>query len=855
MKRIVLGILAHVDAGKTTLSEAMLYTAGITKALGRVDRGDSFMDTHALEKKRGITIFSSQATMEYGGSAITLLDTPGHVDFSCETERTLWVQDYAVLVVSASEGVRPHTKTLWQLLRKRGIPTFIFVNKCDLFGGRRAELIENLRTHLSPACVDFTADGSDSFYEDVASHDTSLMEKYFDGGKLEKEEIAGAIKRCRVFPCLFGSALKNQGVDTLLSRIDAYTLPTAYSETIFGARVFKITRDGDGRRIAFAKITGGCLRPKEEITVRQSDGNEIREKIEELRVFSAEKSKPVKEATAGMLVALYGTHALMAGMGLGVEAVAESVLTPVLDYCMLLPDGVGAVDAFMRIRTLAEEDPALDLHYDSEAGRIRVRLMGEIQLEVLKTLIEERFGLSVGFDEGTVLYRETIAEAVMGYGHFEPLRHYAEVHLLIEPLPVGSGIVCGSDCQTDELSLSWQRLILTHIEERAHRGALLGAPLTDVRITLIRGKAHLKHTQGGDFRQATYRAVRQGVRSAEGVILEPTFDFTMELPDASVGRALTDIAAMGGTVTSHTSEGQMTVLIGNAPVVCLRSYPTTLRAYTKGEGKISLAVGPYAPCHNPDEVIAARGYDPDLDERHTADSVFCKAGRGYAVPWYEAKDMMHLQAGYGGEDAPEEAEATAFIPKKQENVSEKEWVAIFERTYGKIKPRTVAEKKVNAAPAEQKRKHKPPQPPKEEYLVLDGYNVIFAMPTLRKMAEADIGDARDALIRTVCNLAAMKKCRALIVFDAYRRKEGQGSEETIGPVTVVYTKEKQTADAFIEKTTYHMAEHYRVRVVSSDKEEQFVILGHGALRVSVREFEKELSAAAVALEDFLNGRK
>ncbi len=855
MKRIVLGILAHVDAGKTTLSEAMLYTAGITKALGRVDRGDAYLDTHSLEKKRGITIFSAQAAMEYGESAITLLDTPGHVDFSCEAERTLWVQDYAVLVVSASEGVRPHTKTLWQLLEKRGIPTFIFVNKCDLFSGRRAEILENIKTHLSPACVDFTADESDSFYEDAASHDTSLMEKYFEEGALKKTEIARAIKRRRIFPCLFGSALKNQGVDTLMARLDTYTLPTPYSETLFGARVFKITRDADGRRIAFAKITGGALRPKEEISFSLPDGTEVREKIEEIRVFSAEKSKPVKEATAGALVALYGTRALAAGMGLGVEAGTENILTPVLDYCMLLPDGVSAVDAFARIRTLAEEDPALDLHYDGEAGRIRVRLMGEIQLEVLKTLIEERFSLTVGFDEGTVLYRETVAEPIMGYGHFEPLRHYAEVHLLIEPLPVGSGIVCATDCPTDDLALSWQRLVLTHIEERAHRGALLGAPLTDVRITLIRGKAHLKHTQGGDFRQATYRAVRQGVRSAEGVILEPTFDFTMELPEASVGRALTDIAQMGGTVTSHTSEGETTVLVGNAPVVCLRSYPTTLRAYTKGEGKIALSVGPYAPCHNPEEVIAARGYDPDLDERHTADSVFCKAGSGYAVPWYEAKEMMHLVTEREDADAEDVSTAAVSAPKKKEAVSEKEWVEIFERTYGKIKPRTVSEKRVNAAPAAEKRRPKAKEKPKEEYLVIDGYNVIFAMDSLRKLAEGDIGDARDALIRTVCNLAAMKKCRALIVFDAYRRKEGQGSEEQVGPVTVVYTKEKQTADAFIEKTTYHIAEHYRVRVVSSDKDEQFVILGHGALRVSVREFERELASAAVMLDDFLHGKK
>lgn len=854
MKKIVLGILAHVDAGKTTLSEAMLYTSGITKALGRVDRGDAYLDTHSLEKKRGITIFSKQAVMEYGDTALTLVDTPGHVDFSCETERTLWVQDYAILVVSASEGVRPHTKTLWQLLEKRGIPTFIFVNKCDLFSGRRAEILENIKTHLSPACVDFTADESDSFYEDAASHDTLLMEKYFADGVLLRSEIARSVKRRRIFPCLFGSALKNQGVDTLMERLDAYTLPTPYSESLFGARVFKITRDADGRRIAFAKITGGALRPKEEIAFSLPDGTPVREKIEEIRVFSAEKSKPVKEAAAGALVALYGTDRLSAGMGLGVESGAENILTPVLDYCMLLPDGINPVDAFARIRTLAEEDPALDLHYDSEAGRIRVRLMGEIQLEVLKTLIEERFSLAVGFDEGTVLYRETVAAPVMGYGHFEPLRHYAEVHLLIEPLPVGSGIVCAADCSTDDLALSWQRLILTHIEERAHRGALLGAPLTDVRITLIRGKAHLKHTQGGDFRQATYRAVRHGVRSGEGVILEPTFDFTMELPDAAVGRALTDIAQMGGTVASHTSDGGVTVLIGNAPVVCLRSYPTTLRAYTKGEGKISLAVGPYAPCHNPDEVIAARGYDPDLDERHTADSVFCKQGSGYAVPWYEAKDMMHLPTGYGSEEAEEE-EAVAFVPKKQENVTEKEWVEIFERTYGKIKPRTVSEKRVNAAPTEEKRKPKKPQPPKQEYLVLDGYNVIFAVPALRRLAEADIGDARDALIRTVCNLAAMKKCRALIVFDAYRRKEGVGSEEEIGPVTVVYTKEKQTADAFIEKTTYHIAEHYRVRVVSSDKDEQFVILGHGALRVSVREFEAELKSAAVVLDDYLHTKK
>ncbi len=854
MKKIVLGIMAHVDAGKTTLSEAMLYTAGITKALGRVDRGDAYLDTHALEKKRGITIFSKQAVMEYGDAAITLLDTPGHVDFSCETERTLWVQDYAILVVSASEGVRPHTKTLWQLLEKRGIPTFIFVNKCDLFSGRRAEILENIRTHLSPACVDFTVDDCDNFYESVAACDAALMEKYFDGGVLEGEEIARSIKRRRVFPCLFGSALKNQGVDALMRCIDAYTLETPYSKTMFGARVFKITTDADGRRIAFAKITGGALRPKEEISFLGSDGETVREKIEEIRVFSAEKSRPVKEAAAGALVALYGTRRLSAGMGLGVESGTEAVLTPVLDYCMLLPDGVSAVDAFARIRTLAEEDPALDLHYDSEAGRIRVRLMGEIQLEVLKTLIEERFGLTVGFDEGTVLYRETLAEPVMGYGHFEPLRHYAEVHLRIEPLPTGSGIVCAADCSTDELALSWQRLVLTHLEERAHRGALLGAPLTDVRITLVRGKAHLKHTQGGDFRQATYRAVRQGIRSGEGVILEPTFDFTMELPEASVGRALTDIAAMGGAVKSHTVEGERTVLVGNAPVVCLRSYPTTLRAYTKGEGKISLAVGPYAPCHNPEEVIAARGYDPDLDERHTADSVFCKAGSGYAVPWFEAKEMMHLETERAAEDTEAEGSAV-FVQRKKESVTEKEWVEIFERTYGKIKPRTVSEKRVNAAPSEQKRRPPKPMPPKEEFLVLDGYNVIFAMPALRKLAEADIGDARDALIRTVCNLAAMKKCRALIVFDAYRRKDGQGSEEQVGPVTVVYTKEKQTADAFIEKTTYHMADHYRVRVVSSDKDEQFVILGHGALRVSVREFEGELSAAAVALEDFLQGKK
>ena len=841
MKKIVLGILAHVDAGKTTLSEAMLYTAGITKALGRVDRGDAYLDTHALEKKRGITIFSKQAVMEYGDAAITLLDTPGHVDFSCETERTLWVQDYAVLVVSASEGVRPHTKTLWHLLEKRGIPTFIFVNKCDLFSGRRADILENIRTHLSSACVDFTADESESFYESVAACDTALMEKYFEEGVLSKEEIARSVKRRRVFPCLFGAALKNQGVDALMRAIDAYTIETPYSETMFGARVFKITTDADGRRIAFAKITGGVLRPKEEISFLGTDGETVREKIEEIRVFSAEKSKPVKEAVKGALVALYGTRRLSAGMGLGVEAGAETVLTPVLDYCMLLPEGVSAVDAFARIRTLSEEDPALDLHYDSEAGRIRVRLMGEIQLEVLKTLIEERFGLTVDFDEGTVLYRETVADSVMGYGHFEPLRHYAEVHLRMDPLPVGSGIVCATDCPLDDLALSWQRLVLTHLEERAHRGALLGAPLTDVRITLVRGKAHLKHTQGGDFRQATYRAVRQGVRSAEGIILEPTFDFTMELPEASVGRALTDIATMGGTVKSHTVEDGRTVLVGNAPVVCLRSYPTTLRAYTKGEGRISLAVGPYAPCHNPEEVIAARGYDPDLDERHTADSVFCKAGSGYAVPWFEAKEMMHLETERSAEaDAAEESTA-AFVQKKREDVTEKEWVEIFERTYGKIKPRTVSERKVNAAPTEQKKKPRNPLPPKEEFLVLDGYNVIFAMSSLRKLAEGDIGDAREALIRAVCNLAAMKKCRALIVFDAYRRKDGVGSEEQIGPVTVVYTKERQTADAFIEKTTYHMADHYRVRVVSSDKDEQFVILGHGALRVSVREFEKELS--------------
>ncbi len=844
MKRLAVGILAHVDAGKTTLSEGLLFSSGNLMRLGRVDKRDAFLDTHSLERERGITIFSKQAVLELGETLITLIDTPGHIDFSCEAERALSVQDYAILVVSAPDGVTAHTKTLWHLLASRGIPTFIFVNKLDISDRRRHQLLEELRCNLSSRCVDFTDDTSPEFFEGCASQDERLMEEFFSTDRLELDGICRAISKRRIFPCFFGSALKMKGVDELLCGIDKYTLERSYSDSMLGARVYKISRDPQGKRLSYVKITGGTIKPKDVIEISAPNGEIIREKVEEIRLYSGDKYKSLSVAPAGTVCALLGPTSTKVGMGIGFEPGDTQTLSPVLDYRMILPKDANTYEAYMRLMALAEEDPSLAMTYEPATHEIRVRLMGEIQIEVLKRVILDRFGLCVDFDEGEILYKETVADEVYGAGHFEPLRHYAETHIRIEPLPEGSGIVTATECSTDTLSLNWQRLIITHLEERVHRGVLVGAPLTDVRITLTAGKAHLKHTEGGDFRQATYRAVRQGLMKARSVLLEPTFDFKIELPRESLGRLMNDITSMHGTAYAHEINESTAVLEGRCPVATMRSYASELRAYTRGEGRIALTVGPYMPCHNIDEVVARRGYNAELDERNPAGSVFCKGGSGYAVPWDEADSLMHITpTGVSREIA--EQTLSVRVPKRLDyrgTVEEdKELMRIFENTYGKIKKRTVSERKENIAPVpEKKERPKKMKPRGEEYIIIDGYNFIFAVDDLRRSAESDLARTRDVLTRLMCDYAAFRRCRVIIAFDAYKRRGGEGSVEEIGPVTVVYTRESQTADSYIERTTYEIAEEHNVRVVTSDYQEQLVILGSGGLRVSAREFYAEI---------------
>ncbi len=856
MKNLVIGIVAHVDAGKTTLTEGMLYLSGTTDRLGRVDKRDAYLDTHSLERERGITIFSKQAVLDYGTSHITLIDTPGHIDFSCECERSLSIQDYAILVISATDGVTAHTRTLWQLLSARRIPTFIFVNKCDIADRRREDLLAELHTSLSMHAIDFAKEGSEEFYEAAAGADTALMSEYFDTGAVLSEHIGEAIRRRAIFPVLFGSALKMRGVEELLCVLDKYTIMPDYPE-MFGARIYKIDRDAQGRRIAFAKITGGTLTPKSMIAFKTRLGEVAEEKVEELRRFSSDKSEPLKTAMPGTVCAIYGTHKTEAGTGLGFEPNDTAMLTPVLDYRLILEDGIDPYEAYMRLAPLGEEDPSLSLKYDTEAKEIRISLMGEIQLEVLSRIMKERFGITPKFDEGKILYRETIATPVIGRGHFEPLMHYSEVHLRVEPMPEGTGIIAATECDTDTLALNWQRLVMTHIKERTHRGVLIGAPLTDVKITLIAGKAHLKHTSGGDFRQATYRAIRQALRKAESIILEPTFDFRIEVPEESLGRAINDITNMRGTVSAPEFVLGRAIIEGSCPVATMRSYPMTLRAYTRGEGKITMTVGAYAPIENPAELIESVGYNPDRDERQSADSVFCKGGSGYTVPWYEADSLMHIKS--EGDATPDDEGVS--LPVRARAVSyrgtveeDRELERIFEATYGKPRRKSYSERAENKAKDEPKRRPKPIKRG-DEYVILDGYNVIYAWDDLRPSERIDFSLSREILIRLMCSYSAFKRCRVIIVFDAHRVKDGKGSTEKYGDLTVVYTKEAETADTYIERATYQIAPTNHVRVVTSDLEEQYIILGNGALRVSANEFKLEMASVALEMDEMLEKYK
>lgn len=853
-RSIVLGVLAHVDSGKTTLSEAMLYRAGVIRKLGRVDHRDAFLDTDALERARGITIFSKQALLDAGQTHITLLDTPGHVDFSAEAERTLQVLDYAVLVISGPGGVQSHTETLWQLLRRYRIPTFVFVNKMDLPGPTRAELLEQLNRRLGEGFVDFGADPA-ARDEALALCDERLMDAWLEQGALEDGQILPAIARRHVFPCWFGSALRLDGVDPLLEGLDRFTRP-APALSAFGAAVFKVSQDEPGARLTWLRVTGGELKVKDLLSGEGPEGPWA-EKANQLRLYSGTKYTLAERVGPGQVCAVTGLTQCRPGQGLGAQRDSEPpALEPVLSYQVLLPEGTDAHAALDKLRRLEQEDPQLHVVWNETLGQIHLQLMGEIQLEVLRTLLAQRFGLEVSFGPGGILYKETITEPIEGVGHYEPLRHYAEVHLKLEPLPPGSGMQYAADCREEVLDKNWQRLVLTHLEEKQHLGVLTGAPLTDMKITLIAGKAHLKHTEGGDFRQATYRAVRQGLMMGKSQLLEPWYSFRLEVPAENIGRAITDIQRREGTFDPPETGLETAVLTGTAPVATLRDYPVELAGYTHGRGRISLTPVGYRPCHNAAQVIAESGYQPQHDLDNPADSVFCAHGAGFVVSWADVRSHMHVDSGWGKSQRPADAapapsprRAAAYRATLEEDA---ELMKIFERTYGPIKRDPLA------AFRPVKKTERPDFAAQSwtiapEYLLVDGYNLIFAWEELSALAKQSLDAARTRLADILCNYQGYKKCVVILVFDAYRVPGSPGAIEQYHNIHIVYTKEAETADMYIERVTHEIGKQRRVRVVTSDGAEQIIILGHGALRVSSRLFQQEVEEVEREIRALLQG--
>ena len=854
-KHIVLGILAHVDSGKTTLSEAMLYRSGAIRKLGRVDHKDAFLDTDALEKARGITIFSKQALLTAGSTDITLLDTPGHVDFSTETERTLQVLDYAVLVVSGTDGVQSHTETLWRLLRRYHVPTFVFVNKTDLPGKSKEELLAQLNHRLGEGFVDFGMPQADRD-EALALCDENLMNRMLEAGLLTDAEIIPAIARRHVFPCWFGSALKLDGVEELLTGLDRFTRPAPALDT-FGAKVFKVSQDEQGARLTWLRVTGGELKVKAQLS-GEADGEPWTEKANQLRLYSGTKYTLAETIHPGQVCAVTGLTKARQGEGLGAERDSDlPVLEPVLSYQVLLPEDADVHAALGKLHRLEEEEPQLHVVWNETLGEIHVQLMGEIQLEVLRSLLAERFGLNVEFGPGGILYKETITEPMEGVGHYEPLRHYAEVHVKLEPLPRGSGMQFAADCREEVLDKNWQRLVLTHLEEKQHLGVLIGAPLTDVKITLIAGRAHLKHTEGGDFRQATYRAVRQGLMMAKSQLLEPWYAFRLEVPVESLGRAMTDIQRMEGSFDPPESGEETAVLTGFAPVASMRSYPMEVVSYTRGRGRLTLTPDGYRPCHNAAEIIEAVGYEPEHDLDNPADSVFCAHGAGFVVPWDQVRSHMHVDSGWGKSKSPEQE--TQAVPQRRTAAyratleEDAELLKIFERTYGPIKRDPLA-----AFRPVQKRE-RPDFDAQQweilpEYLLVDGYNIIFAWDELNALAKDSLEAARHKLMDILCNYQGYQKCNLILVFDAYRVPGSPGSIEQYHNIHVVYTKEAETADMFIEHVTHEIGKGRRVRVATSDGMEQIIILGHGALRVSARMFHEEVQNVEKQIRALVQGQ-
>lgn len=887
MKKLVVGILAHVDSGKTTLSEAMLYTAGKIRKLGRVDHKDAYLDTDVQERERGITIFSKQAVFTYDGMEITLLDTPGHVDFSAEMERTLQVLDYAILVINGMDGVQSHTDTLWKLLKRYEIPTFIFVNKMDMEGADKDAVFQNIRKKLDGDCVDFSSGDRD---EQIAMADERLLDTYLDSGMVETEDIIEAILDRKIFPCFWGSALKLSGVQELLDSMNAYMVMPAYNAE-FGGRIFKISRDAKGERLTYMKVTGGSLKCREQI-----EGTEG--KVNQIRIYSGARYETVEEAPAGMVCAVTGLGETSAGQGVGCEqGNMFAGLEPVLSYKVSYPEDKDAVVVLRDIRQLEEEEPELHVEFAQETREIFVKVMGQVQLQVLTQIVKDRFGYLISFGMGRIIYKETLAEPVMGVGHFEPLRHYAEVHLLMEPLEPGSGMQFDTICSEDVLDKNWQRLILTHLEEKEYRGVLTGAPITDMKITVTAGRAHQKHTEGGDFRQATYRAVRQGLMMGECRLLEPVYAFRLEIPTEMTGRAMNDITRMHGRFAQPEIEGEMSILTGTAPVATMQGYQQDVTAYTRGQGKLSCTLQGYEPCHNEDEVLAASTYDPELDMANPASSVFCAHGAGYIVDWYDVYDMMHVKedpgfALAGMEDVlrnitSEPAEADEDNRKRMARerqgagvpvYDEKELEDIFVRTYGSNSRENAAYNKagfnrynksvseadwyVKKAAGHGKSKTAGAQAPavgsktadtgiarpgayrkqkgEKEYLLVDGYNVIFAWDDLKALAAVNIDSARDKLIDVMSNYQGYVGCELILVFDAYKVKQNPGSITKHGNIHVVYTKEAETADMYIEKTTHELGRKYKVTVASSDGLEQLIIMGQGALRMSSRGLREEV---------------
>ncbi len=849
MKKITVGILAHVDSGKTTLAEALLYCSGNIGKLGRVDHKNSYLDNDEMERKRGITIFSKQAILTYNNTEFTLLDTPGHIDFSAETERTLQVLDYAVLVISGTDGVQGHTHTLWKLLHRYHIPVFIYVNKMDLPHTHKTEILAQLKSTLNYDCTDFSQYISkDNFFESIALCDESIFEEYSETGFVREDLIVRAIQKRKLFPCIFGSALKLDGIKYFLEILDKYTVMPDYGKT-FAGKVFKVTQDKQGNRLTFVKITGGKLSVKD---ILPSEKNSNSEKVNQIRIYSGEKFKTIDTAESGTVCALTGITFTQCGDTLGTEKTAlMPLLQSVLTYTVILPENKDIRTVFHDLKLLEEQDPQLNILFNQQTNTIEIHLMGEIQQDIIQNMVRERFGYEIGFGKGNIIYKETIAKKVEGVGHFEPLRHYAEVHLLLEPSQRGSGITFKSDCSEDVLAKNWQRLIMTHLSEKIYTGVLTNSPLTDMTITLVSGKAHTKHTEGGDFRQATYRAVRQGLMQAENILLEPVYEYRLEIPTENTGKAMSDIQSMHGTFTVDESNNGYTVLTGNVPVATMNEYHKEVTRYTHGKGRLTCFLKGYELCHNSQEVIEQLAYDSENDVLNPCDSVFCSHGAGHIVKWNEVFDYMHLPSILDNNKTNTPDNTMTISSKSQRRTSDifeqdKELMAIFERTYGTIKKdkrssfqptrEIIAKEKTTSATSK-------PQKPKyngKEYLLVDGYNVIFSWEKLKEIAEDNLDTARNTLIHILCNYQGYRQCELILVFDAYKVKGNTRTVEKINNISIVYTKEAETADAYIEKVTHEIAKNNHVRVVTSDALEQLIILGNGALRISSQSFLAEV---------------